>query len=237
MKRTLTTMVVVCVCLAGGGGAWADDLAQFQPPWRGDAGSTYQQWTFGTNSRTVVADTHWEECEGNLTDPVATISPTAGYSMNFAGRTGQWILEEPHGEMIVLDIDNCDLPNPEKYIWMQVTYFVGAFYQDQPYSEPLIDVLAGEAMVTDISSGQTAVVGDVGYGQWIVELYKFRIEPNPISEEIRISPPPGPQGGPQGMSRIDQVVVDTICIPEPATMGLLALGGVAMLRRQRGRGK
>ncbi|MBS3735439.1 MAG: PEP-CTERM sorting domain-containing protein [Phycisphaerae bacterium] len=28
-------------------------------------------------------------------------------------------------------------------------------------------------------------------------------------------------------------MVDTVCMPEPATMGLLALGGVALLRRRR----
>ena len=32
---------------------------------------------------------------------------------------------------------------------------------------------------------------------------------------------------------VDQLVVDTICIPEPATMSLLALGGLALLRRKR----
>jgi len=28
--------------------------------------------------------------------------------------------------------------------------------------------------------------------------------------------------------------VDTICLPEPATLGLLATGGLALLRRRRG---
>jgi hypothetical protein len=31
---------------------------------------------------------------------------------------------------------------------------------------------------------------------------------------------------------VDQIVVDTICVPEPATLALLALVGLAALRRR-----
>jgi len=31
---------------------------------------------------------------------------------------------------------------------------------------------------------------------------------------------------------VDQVVIDTICAPEPASLGLLLIGGAALLRRR-----
>jgi len=50
------------------------------------------------------------------------------------------------------------------------------------------------------------------------------INPNPDWEIIRVTMPPD--------SEIFQIVVDTIS-PEPGTMAMLAIGGLAMLRRRR----
>ncbi len=36
-------------------------------------------------------------------------------------------------------------------------------------------------------------------------------------------------------TNIEEIVVDTICMPEPASMGLMALGGLAFLVRRRRR--
>ena len=35
------------------------------------------------------------------------------------------------------------------------------------------------------------------------------------------------------MIALDEIVIDTICIPEPATIALLGLGGLALIRRRR----
>jgi len=65
---------------------------------------------------------------------------------------------------------------------------------------------------------------------WVTAAYEFTIEPNPLWEEIYLkfefSPNPTPA------AYVDQVVIDTWCIPEPATLGLLFVGGLALVRRR-----
>jgi len=56
------------------------------------------------------------------------------------------------------------------------------------------------------------------------------IEPNPVHEMVEIE---NLLAGMPGASAVSEVIVDTICVPEPATLGLLALGGVALIRRKR----
>ncbi len=64
---------------------------------------------------------------------------------------------------------------------------------------------------------------------WVTEVLKFRLEPNPPWEILTmgefISYP----------AYVDQVVIDTICIPEPGTLVLLAVGCVRLLVRPRRR--
>ncbi|MCY2931973.1 MAG: PEP-CTERM sorting domain-containing protein, partial [Planctomycetota bacterium] len=55
--------------------------------------------------------------------------------------------------------------------------------------------------------------------------YSVRIVGNPAFEVIKIDVPSG--------ICVDRIVVDTISCPEPATLSLLALGGLAVLRRRR----
>jgi len=62
---------------------------------------------------------------------------------------------------------------------------------------------------------------DYGPGQMYRDL---QIWPNPDWEILTVTMTPG--------SMIDQIVVDTLS-PEPGTMAMLAIGGVALLRRRR----
>ena len=62
---------------------------------------------------------------------------------------------------------------------------------------------------------------------WKVLTIGWRIEPNPEWEEILL------QFQDSGAD-VDYVIVDTICIPEPATLLVVFVGGVlAVLRRSR----
>ena len=65
-------------------------------------------------------------------------------------------------------------------------------------------------------------------GAWMLDQSIWRLEPNPPHERIVILPH-------EDGSVIDQVVVDTICAPEPASLIGLALAGTAMLRPRRRR--
>ncbi|MHC4646467.1 MAG: PEP-CTERM sorting domain-containing protein [Planctomycetota bacterium] len=55
--------------------------------------------------------------------------------------------------------------------------------------------------------------------------YHIILEPNPASETIWVQPR-------DCTLYIDEIVVDTICTPEPGTLLLLGLGGMVLLRRR-----
>jgi hypothetical protein len=58
---------------------------------------------------------------------------------------------------------------------------------------------------------------------WTETTYTWRIEPNPPDEFFTIG----------GTINVDELVIDTWCIPEPAALSLLALGSMVLLRRRR----
>jgi hypothetical protein len=67
-------------------------------------------------------------------------------------------------------------------------------------------------------TGEPAPAG----ANWWHSTYNLRIYPNPDFEILRID----------GTVMVDQIVIDTICIPEPAALILLAFGGLLLLRRR-----
>jgi hypothetical protein len=56
-------------------------------------------------------------------------------------------------------------------------------------------------------------------------LFEYDIFPNPVFELFHLDVPPG--------TSIDQVVIDTISIPEPTTIGLMGFGALAFIKRSR----
>lgn len=182
----------------------------FPPDWRGQKGSTYQEWHFNDDDNPAMP----EIIDNDYGDATATI--TTGYmsvgwlDYGFEPPTGYWDLGGEGGQ-IVLGIDNRPELLPYKEIWVQVTYL------EFVLTAPTVDV-PGAIYI----GGETRLVGD----DWYLDLSKWRIVPNPASEQIILA------SHPRWGALIDQVVVDTICIPEPATIALLGLGALSLLRRK-----
>lgn len=66
---------------------------------------------------------------------------------------------------------------------------------------------------------------------WITEIMTVDFEPGPAWETVKVSFVEF-FGEPAYPAYVCEVVIDTLC-PEPGTMSLLALGGLAVLRRRR----
>ncbi len=216
MKVTFTATLCAALVLSVAATAWSHDLVV--PPWRGQDGSTFQEWTFDTDASPAAPNIS--------TNAYGTASATTTVGLFGSGwleqlpamgtQTGYWDLGGEGGQM-ALDIPNRPLALPYKEIWIQVTY-----YRDINQA-PQVSVPGAQFVSAQTLPLEIVPTG----GAWMVDQSVWRIEPNPFSEQVIMS------SDPMWGAVIDQVVVDTICAPEPASVLLLGLAGAFMLRGRR----
>ena len=210
MRTTvITTGLLLAFLLASP--ALADDLNPAQ--WRGQPGTTFQQWEFLTPNNVPAPDLV-DNPNGEVS---AQVWPGTGQSWwdIWGGRDGVW----PLSGAMELYIPNVPVPNEYKEIWLQLTWAKQAFA-----SQPIISTtpVGTVDLIGEVDIGPTNEPPPAGENWWH-STYKIRIYPNPDFETIRID----------GTVMVDEVVVDTICIPEPATLGLLVLSVLPLLRRRK----
>lgn len=224
MKQSFCCTAVVLLLALAAAPAQAEDVYGPDILFRGDANTTFQHWEFTTDQMTDI------EPE-NYVNPYGT--PTA----DIIGDNVEWAddwdappelnppedpfpgFHFPEGGTGIFLLFNDPEPRPKKVIIVQAT----------ASKEPL-------SVSLDLPPGITYQSVDVGLptyvwglpapfdGEWATYVYAFDTSVNPEWESIVIEFEP--------CSTLDQVVVDSICIPEPATMGLLCLGLVALVRRR-----
>jgi len=195
----LVRTILVCTILPFASDTLGDDL--FKPDWRGKPGSTYQKWLFDTDSNPAAPNV----VENEYGSPSATIllGPVGGewlYQMDgFGTPTGYWDLRP--GCSMVMDINNRPITLAYKEIWVQVLYYEGLI--PAPFvTVPGAELVGSQKILIETIEGPFTEA-------WYLTLTKWRIEPNPKREQIIISVDP------DWGALVDQVVVDTICGPEP----------------------
>jgi hypothetical protein len=199
--------LVVCPCV------FADDL--FPPPWqRGQSGTTYQRWEFSTNNTTPSREDDFYNPNGN--GPALRVDPRGDWLQVVDGRQGVWPLS---GELDMY-IPNWRTQNPEKWIYIQLTWKPGnndqtPFLPDSPvigiFENPIGTVTMLPRIDSELEQG------------WKLSQFKINIQPNPLEEWLTV----------KGDILVDQIVVDTICIPEPATILLFGISGLMTLARRK----
>jgi len=228
MKVNLTiTVLMVATLVCFSGEVSADDLNP--PGYRNGSLSYFAEWdAFGHFSNPLG---FFPDTESNVddSDPNTNLYSQFNTHIDFdAG--GGWILTQPGGiqnpsrpASFVTNVVNWVDFLPEKQLRVQVTYTgagsptigpVTGFHEGAPHGSELLPDSAGTP------------VG--GFGDGVSYFYEdWVIHPNPDWEQIQFNVPQG--------TIVEQIVIDTISIPEPTTMALagVCLVGLLSLGRPR----
>jgi hypothetical protein len=215
--------LIVISGVAFGSPAWRTDPA-------GQAPTTYQMWTFDDADNPAAPEVDlntYGDATANITVSGYTQGYAPGWYGYFMGRRGVWV-----GNMttVILEIPNNPVANEYKEIWVEVGCR-GHLLPEPPVGEPSPDegFKLGEGYF--VLAPQGGKVEDLGFiftptgDGWRKLVFGLRIYPNPISETISFTLL-------NSGADIDYITVDTICIPEPATLALLALGGLLFRKRK-----
>ncbi len=200
-------MLVFCLCAGADKVLAALSLGGWQ---EGAPGTTHERWDF-TPTFIIPSGSGFTADPESVINPqpnrvAATLTPiiTGGWD-GISSVTGSL------GLNVYLEIPNYDILNEYKIVWVDIG-----------------NLLASGVTVSATDGGSTTFQYTVLPGEGDAE-FGVQIMPNPYVEKIGFFVSSA-TGGPAVM---DYIHVDTICIPEPATIGLLGLGSFVLLRKRR----
>lgn len=185
----------------------ADDINP--PPWRGEPRTTFALWEFSTPDIFPPPDVF----DNPFGPPELEVNPFGdGWLPSYNGRQGVWTLS---GDIFV-DIPNFPEPLDMKWIWIQLTWAPIPF-EPNPFPTVVEELTPGGPY-----AGESINVIPIGPEDWIHETFLIELFPNPDRERIHIF----------GDIYVDELVIDTICIPEPAGMLMLVVALAGLLTRR-----
>ena len=221
MTKQILTVVVLLTAFAAT--AVADD---FQPPnWRGHPNTTWGRWEFDVepgapDAPPITSGDAWYQDSDDgffpFGDPELRVEPGAGQSWTFedvrggSDRVGIW----PLSGYLEVTMQNSEIAREFKQIWIQLTW-----RSQNGDSIPAIEIIDP---AVDFTYTQSLFEEELPNG-WMHSIYHIDLSPNPSYETIQIF----------GAVDVDELVIDTYCVPEPATMAMLSVGGIAALLRRR----
>ncbi|MBI5386697.1 MAG: DUF5011 domain-containing protein, partial [Verrucomicrobia bacterium] len=187
---------------AGGDG----DIVAFRPCWRGQAGSTFQQWLFGLqgNPSALVPEivtNPYGASQGGIV-PGTFSSGWINQNAFYGCRQGIWDLGR--SGTLTLNIPNTPAGSSDsyKYVRVQVTQYRDASLY---IANAAVSIAGGTLLSQQLQTLETTTFG----AQWVTELTVWRLgPPTPASEAVVIT-------APAGGALIDQVAVDTFSVDFP----------------------
>ncbi|MFN3165928.1 MAG: PEP-CTERM sorting domain-containing protein [Phycisphaeraceae bacterium] len=156
--------------------------------------------------------------QGDPDGPSGPVQPGGGAQI-----IGMMQFTQPDGQKYDIFVPNVIDNLPLKLIQVQITYSVPQGQQPGPSRVEIVDADPFAGGFIDITAQQVFTPTGPNDPTVFYEKWNGVIEPNPDWEVIQVEVP----------GRLDQVVIDTISIPEPTSLALVGIGALVVARRRR----